>query len=739
MSTFSTAAEIDRAYHQGDYERAARLCEEAIAAAPEEKFLYWQLGLILLLQGQTVEAQTTWLMGMLDGEPEEVAAWNQEIVELLQQEAVRQENLKQDNLVWNIRQQIQEIAPKDINNLLHLVRHAIAQETYTGEILRELEIIELLQSNSSITVDFSLLAPTLWDILNYASFDPTSLEFAEASLTHAKKPPEIAALLDIFLAAAINIGHSRKRPDLAIHLCKFALQLDPDNLDAIGQLAVFYRNFEQFEQGIETAKLYASLVENLPDRVFAIKEVVCALMTTGGHWQEAYEVFQEQEKTVRSLVEQHPKNLSPIQISRLCNAYFFPPYFRDFPREDRTLLNQLVRLCHINAKSQYQEQIEKYARGHQQRLSQRKQTHRPLKIGYLSYCFKTHSVGWLARSLFEHHNREQFEIHAYMIVAPNSYDSLGEWYKTQVTKVEQSTDIFELAEAIYQDEIDILIELDSLTLDVACGVVTLKPAPIQVTWLGWDASGIPTIDYFIADPYVLPESAQEYYQEKIWRLPQTYIATDGFEVGLPTLRREQLEIESDAIVYYSAQKGYKRHIETIRLQMNILKAVPNSYFAIKGAARIEAVKSVFETVAEEEGVSKDRLRFLGVDYTEATHRANLGIADVVLDTYPYNGATTTMETLWMGIPLVTRVGEQFAARNSYTMMVNAGITEGIARTDEEYVEWGARLGKDEALRQKISWQLRKSRQSSPLWNGRQFAREMEKAYREMWIEYLKEP
>jgi len=130
------------------------------------------------------------------------------------------------------------------------------------------------------------------------------------------------------------------------------------------------------------------------------------------------------------------------------------------------------------------------------------------------------------------------------------------------------------------------------------------------------------------------------------------------------------------------------------------------------------------------------LRFLPTVPSEAVHRANLGIADVVLDTYPYNGATTTLETLWMCIPLVTRVGEQFAARNSYTMMMNAGITEGIAWTDEEYVEWGVRLGKDAALRQQISWKLRQSRQTAPLWNAKQFTQEMEKAYEQMWSKYL---
>jgi len=266
--------------------------------------------------------------------------------------------------------------------------------------------------------------------------------------------------------------------------------------------------------------------------------------------------------------------------------------------------------------------------------------------------------------------------------------------------------------------------------------MALKPAPVQVTWLGLDASGIPAVDYFIADPYVLPEFAQEYYTEKIWRLPQTYIAVDGFEVGVPTLRRDSLNIPNDAVVYLSAQRGFKRHPDTARLQMKIIKEVPNSYFLIKGLADSEAVQKFFMQLAEEEGVECSRLRFVPQDLSESVHRANLAIADVVLDTYPYNGATTTLETLWMGVPLVTRVGQQFAARNSYTMMMNVGVTEGIAWSDEEYIEWGVRLGKDETLRQQVALKLKASRQTAPLWNGKQFTREMENAYEQMWQKYI---
>ncbi|NET50438.1 MAG: O-linked N-acetylglucosamine transferase, SPINDLY family protein, partial [Merismopedia sp. SIO2A8] len=296
-------------------------------------------------------------------------------------------------------------------------------------------------------------------------------------------------------------------------------------------------------------------------------------------------------------------------------------------------------------------------------------------------------------------------------------------------------DALEIAQQIHDDGVDILIDLDSLTLDITCRVMLLKPAPIQATWLGWDASGIPTIDYFITDPYVLPEDAQDYYQEKIWRLPQTYLAVDGFEIEAPTLRREHLNIPKNAIIYFSAQRSFKRHPDTIRLQMKVLKAVPNSYFLLKGNPNEEAPEEFFRQIAEAEGVSLDRLRFLPWTATEAEHRANIAIADVVLDTFPYNGATTTMETLWMGIPLVTKVGQQFAARNSYTMMINAGIEEGIAWSDEEYVEWGVRLGIDERLRQQVHWKLMRSRHTAPLWNAKQFTREMESAYEQMWAMY----
>ena len=147
------------------------------------------------------------------------------------------------------------------------------------------------------------------------------------------------------------------------------------------------------------------------------------------------------------------------------------------------------------------------------------------------------------------------------------------------------------------------------------------------------------------------------------------------------------------------------------------------------------IRNLFGKIAAEEGVSLDRLRFLPGVRDEVTHRANLAIADIVLDTFPYNGATTTLEVLWMGIPMVTQVGQQFAARNSYTFMLNAGIDEGIAWSQAEYVEWGIKLGLDRDLRDKIAGKLRSGRTTAPVWNAKQFTLDMEQAYREMWAKY----
>jgi predicted O-linked N-acetylglucosamine transferase (SPINDLY family) len=717
---------------QGKYNQAINCYEIAIHQNPKILSNYWYLGLFLLLNGQETEAQMTWMLAISDLDSDKLEFYTADLIEVLEAEAKRREAIEDYTVAWAIRQHIREIKPNEINNLLKICIISTEINISIGNTITESGVIEVLRTEASLHPNEDLLLAVLNKILEIETLNPVALQFTASCLKYIT---QLDNLFYIIITASMQIYYTFHQSKIAIELLQLYLEINPNNLEVLRHLAAFYQDIREYEQGIKTAKLCYSLAHSIPERIAACHLVLRGLQKTGGYWEEIYSTCNELESMLKELVVEQPM-LNEVLALRLMTQAFSIPHIKDTPRQFREIQNNVSQLFESN--------IQRFAPEHFNRYSQKNLknkskviSNKKLKIGYLSYCLRHHSVGWLARGIFQYHNRNKFEINSYLINHIIAGDGIQEWYCNQSNNARKlGMNGLEIAEIIYEDEIDILVDLDSITLDITCQVMALKPAPIQVTWLGWDASGIPAIDYYIADPYVLPDNAQDYYTEKIYRLPNTYIAVDGFEVGVPSLRRDELKIPSDAVVYLSAQRGYKRNPKTTKSQMRIIKEIPNSYFLIKGLADEEMIKNFFYTIAEEESVNCSRIKFLPQDELEITHRANLAIADIVLDTYPYNGATTTLETLWMGIPIVTRVGEQFAARNSYTMMINAGITEGIALTDEEYIEWGIRLGKDTNLRQQIAWKLRQSRQTAPLWNARQFTREMENAYQQMWQRYV---
>jgi predicted O-linked N-acetylglucosamine transferase (SPINDLY family) len=720
--------QVDRCLVQADYVRAVALCEQAIEQTPDQKMPYWYLGMLSLLQGQEEEAQAIWFTGMAEGEPEQFQQGMLDLTTILRQEAERQEILGDRQTAWLLRQHTRELDPTDLDNLLHLLALSIQLEQFDPENLIY-PAIELLQGRS--LVDSTLLLEVLKQLLEQYPEHPIAAEFAEATLALAASPPAwIAMLLPQAIALATRLGNNA----LACRYAEMCLQLDAQHPIALISLSRFYQTAGRYAESIEIARRYEQVCQNVRQKIVANTLTLKGLISLGSAWTAAAEMQRRQITLIQSWLAEAEAPLNQMPDANiLCSSLFFAPYFGDHPTETRWLQNQVAQ--------RYQSELDQYVDRHFPDHSLRPQTggadRKILRIGYLSRCLRQHSVGWLCRWLFHHFDRQdRFEVYVYFL-QPQLEAFSEQWFAAKATQAVCVTgDAVTIAQRIRADEIDILVDLDSITTPATCEVMALKPAPIQVTWLGMDASGLPAIDYFIADPYVLPIDAQKDYAERIWRLPQTYIAVDGFEIGIPTLRRDQLEIPADAIVYFSSQSAYKRHPETARSQMQILRQVPNSYFLVKGLGDQQGIQTFFEQMAAEVGVSPERLRFLAIAPDEPTHRANLSIADVVLDTFPYNGATTTLETLWLGIPLVTRVGSQFASRNSYTMMMNLGISAGIAHTAEEYVTWGVRLGQDNALRQQVIWKLRQSRQTSPLWNGRQFARDLEQAYEQMWQRYL---
>ena len=723
----------------GNYSHAQSLYEQMLSNEPHVRSNYWYLGLCLLLQGQEEEAQMAWMSGMeeydINYDFNQVDQWIEELSQVLDAEALRQEKLNNHQFSWAIRQHLREINPNQINNLLKLILLSIEIDDFNIEELSVFGLLELMRSPSDQIIDLNLLLKLLAKILELEPTNVLSLQFTSLCSNYYISNP--SDFINVVTPNTLKVGFVLNEFTVAEKMTKICLEMQPQNLELFCHLAIFLRRNFNYIGCIETANLYLSLSKDLPNKITSTYLILEALMSIGENWEEIFVISEKQLVLLSQLIKLNPNYMEPILTNSLFSSTFFLAYLKDDPQANRLIQNQINSLCQANVRLNNKQLLVKYPLVNS--INNKNADNKKIKIGYLSTYLRRHSVGWLARWIFQHHDRDRFLVHAYHItLSGNETDSIQGQIAYYSDKTYHLNGNIEMVfNQIYQDEIDILVDLDSITVGFTCEVMALKPAPVQVTWLGFDASGIPAIDYFIADPYVLPENADDYYSEKIWRLPNTYIAVDGFEVSIPTLSREQLSIPDDAVTYLCTQSSYKRHPDIIHLQMQIIKAVPNSYFLIKqGRGDLEEIKMFYIEIAEQNGVNADRLRFLPLADSEAEHRANLMIADIVLDTYPYNGATTTMETLWMCIPIVTRVGQQFSARNSYAMMMNAGISEGIAWTDEEYVDWGIRLGTDVSLRKQVFWKLKESRKISPLWNAKQFTREMESAYEQMWETYM---
>lgn len=707
----------------GKYQQLVEYCENLLENQSDSIAPYWYLGLGYLFLEESEAAETTWLLAFSQGDEEDVEKWSQDLGEILSNYA--QETAKNNQLYisWLIRNQIQQIEPSNINNLLCLCQLEIDLQTYKPEILAEWQIIDYLKQTPSTDVNTDLLWELLPRLLWFPHPDTISLLNSAWSYTSNQ---EIA--INSVYATALKIAQETTYKNdskylqlvYAIELLNSCLKQQPNNLTLLKDLISLNSTIHKYEEAFQLATDFYIQCETITTKVAGYYLIIHVLLKEG-NWLKLESRWSEYLNLINQLIAENPQKIEPLVKDIF--IYITMPlfYYRDQARENRLLQNQIAQLVQQSETKVTQTQPKIRERNNQK-----------LKIGYIANTLRRHSVGWLSRWLIHHHNQQQFQLFIYLINQEED-DITQNWFRDKVEIVRQfSSSVNTIAQEIKADEVDILVDLDSATNGPTARIMAHKPAPIQVTWLGFDASGIPSIDYFISDAYVISDAIKNHYQERIWELPDTYIGIDGFEVGVPTLNREDLDIPNEAIIYLNVQEVKKLNPPIIRLQMQIIKAVPNSFLLFKGTGIQELIKATIIDIAESEGVSTSRLRFLGKDKNEETHRANLAIADIVLDTYPYNGATTTLEVLWMAIPLVTLVGEQFTARNSYAFMKNVGLDIGIAYREPEYIEWGIKLGTDTNLRKQVIWQLTQSRQTSPLWQGEKFTRRMEQAYQQMW-------
>jgi predicted O-linked N-acetylglucosamine transferase (SPINDLY family) len=692
---------------------------------------YWQLALDGILANDWEAAQSALMLPFFGCESEHQEQWLQDnLMEFLHDRATLESS---QNSIENAREIFSfahSIFPNHFNNLLCLVEADLQSNQFVFASLIEQDFVALLATTHAEALDQDRLYWVVAQILRRFDFIegsqlPSDL-IPRLVFTFLPRAIDQHRAMAMLVTEAFLLGEQRRLKRLRAAILEICLeQCQPTwswYFEIITQTASALASASQYDAAIALSEkcCQVSLDRSPEDIVVASAQLLSALMEAG-QWRKIPEVAELHQNNINSLIEAGADicNIGPMIV-----ASYFLNYVDDTPRILHDNQNAIGRFCALSTQKKY---------GVAFQSPKRDQESKVLRIGYIASTLRKHSVGWLSRWLFAHHNNQDFQVFLYNV----SHDGEDEFYKQYFSSKANASYSFgisvpEIVKQIQQDEIDILVDMDSLAFSSTYEVMCCRPAPIQITWLGWDASGCPEIDYFIADPYVVPEDAQDYYCSKIWRLPQTYIAVDGFETSIPTRRRSDYDIPENGIVYLCGQKSYKHNPEILRLQLQIIKEVPNSYLLVKLSGDRDSLMNTYRQVAEQVGVSMDQLRFLDRDPDEYTHRANLGIADVVLDTFPYNGATTTLETLWAGIPMVTKVGQSFVARNSYSFMKNVGVTEGIAYTDEEYVAWGVKLGTDFALRQEVSGKLIQSRKTSPLWNAKAFTLEMENAYREMW-------
>lgn len=357
-----------------------------------------------------------------------------------------------------------------------------------------------------------------------------------------------------------------------------------------------------------------------------------------------------------------------------------------------------------------------------------------LRIGLISADLRNHPVGYFIEGILaatSSHASGELEIFAYPTRAFDDVTSrriqshCRGWYLAAGHSDEH------LAKQIFEDKIDILIDLAGHTAYNRLSVFAWKPAPVQVSWLGYFATtGVQAIDYLIADPWTLPESEEAQFTEKVWRLPETRLCFTPpdvqVEVGpLPALL-------NGYVTFGCFNKLAKINDQVVALWSQILTAVPDSrLFLMNTPFADSSTKQRFTERFRAHGINANRLIFQG-SAPRAEYLAAYNRIDIVLDTFPFTGGTTTAEALWMGVPVLTLAGPRFLARQGAGLLMNAGLPNWITSNPDDYLARAISHASDLQNLAKLRSALRLQVLTSPIFDAQRFALHFTSAMRDMW-------
>jgi protein O-GlcNAc transferase len=354
------------------------------------------------------------------------------------------------------------------------------------------------------------------------------------------------------------------------------------------------------------------------------------------------------------------------------------------------------------------------------------------RIGYVSPNFGSHSIGNVLRPLFAAHDRSAVEIFAYSLVDRSKNG--GPFYKSLREGAEHWIELADLdhlaaADRIAADHIDVLVDLTGYMHDARLEIFAQRPAPVQVYWLGHGGDlGLSFIDYIIGDSSVTPAGEDGRYIERIARLPEVFAPADTYAVPDVAFTRQQFGLEPEAVVFCAFNNSKKIDRKVFDCWTQILRAVPNSQLWLSNLFASKRLVANLQAATAAAGIDPHRLVFAAPVADKGEHLARHALADLFLDTFRVNAATTAIDALWAGLPVLTKRGDDFFSRISTSLLHSLEMPELIVQDEAAYVARAIALAQDPAARLALKARLKGQLRSSPLFDIDRFARHLERAF-----------
>jgi predicted O-linked N-acetylglucosamine transferase (SPINDLY family) len=501
-----------------------------------------------------------------------------------------------------------------------------------------------------------------------------------------------------------KIFDALKHHDNALNAYEHAIKLKPDFAEAWFNKGCALNDLKRYPEAIEA---FRKAIDIQPETIanWDYGGMLFALTTTCS-WAD----FSTNEDVINGLLN-HTKGFNP----------FFSLAFVDDPD-----LHKKEALSFVQDKFHQKDDFGKIPR-------QSKKD--KIRIGYFSADFHNHATAYLIAEMLELHDRERFEIHA-LSFGPNACDAMRQRCVNAVDHFHDVTKLSDQAIAkLARDlEIDIAIDLKGHTQDGRMGIFALRAAPIQISYLGYPGtSGADYMDYLVADPILIPDASQIFYTEKVIFLPNSYQANDSKrETSKKLFSKSELGLPEKGFIFCCFNASYKISPSTFDGWCRILKKVEASVlwlFEGNPKAKENLIKE-----ANRRGIDSNRLIFSGrIENSE--HLARQCLADLFLDTLPYNAHTTSSDALWAGLPVLTLAGQSFASRVSASLLTAIGLPELITQTQGEYESLAIELATNSKKLSAIKNQLKSNLLTEPLFNAQLFTRHLEAAYAEVYQRY----